>query len=85
MMGLKIVLFIFILYLVTFLFADKIALKKKVISFERGFVNVGKIQVSYSIHFFLIIVIFIIFDLEIVLMLGFIIFTNLNLSIGFLL
>lgn len=35
-------------------------------SFERGFVGVGKIQNAFSIHFFLIIVIFVIFDLEVI-------------------
>lgn len=44
--------------------------KNKVRAFERGFVRVGKIQNSFRIHFFIIILIFVIFDLEIVMFLG---------------
>ena len=44
--------------------------KNKIRAFERGFVRVGKIQNSFSIHFFIIILIFVIFDLEVVIFLG---------------
>ena len=42
----------------------------KVNAFERGFISVGKIQNSFSIHFFIMMLIFVIFDLEIVIFLG---------------
>ena len=45
----------------------------KVSSFESGFKSVGKIQVSFSIHFFVIILIFVVFDLEVVILLGLVI------------
>lgn len=44
--------------------------KNKNSSFECGFVRVGIIQNSFRIHFFIIILIFVIFDLEIVIFLG---------------
>lgn len=44
--------------------------KNKVSAFECGFVRIGKIQNSFSIHFFIIILMFVIFDLEIVMFLG---------------
>lgn len=39
--------------------------KTKVRSFERGFERVGKINVDYSLHFFLLVLIFVLFDLEV--------------------
>ena len=42
----------------------------KINAFESGFISVGKIQNSFSIHFFIIMLIFVIFDLEIVIFLG---------------
>nr|QZH43788.1 NADH dehydrogenase subunit 3 [Cylicostephanus minutus] len=42
----------------------------KVGAFESGFVSVGKIQNSFSIHFFVMMLMFVIFDLEIVMFLG---------------
>jgi NADH:ubiquinone oxidoreductase subunit 3 (subunit A) len=45
----------------------------KIRLFECGFISLYKVQVSFRIHFFVIIVLFIIFDLEIVLILGFLI------------
>lgn len=52
-----------------FLRVKKIELLK-VGAFESGFVSIGKIQNSFSIHFFIIILMFVIFDLEIVMFLG---------------
>lgn len=40
-------------------------------SFERGFESIGKIHNSFRIHFFIIILIFVIFDLEVVILVGF--------------
>lgn len=59
-----------VFYLVNFLLRIKEINKNKVRAFESGFVSIGKIQNSFSIHFFIIILIFVIFDLEIVIFLG---------------
>lgn len=59
-----------VFYLINFLLSIKDFTKNKISSFERGFVSVGKIQNSFSIHFFIMILIFVIFDLEIVIFLG---------------
>ena len=42
----------------------------KVSSFERGFLRLVKVQNSFSIHFFVVMLMFVIFDLEIVMFLG---------------
>jgi len=71
-----------ILYLVNFLLRYKVYKKNKLTAFERGFRAVGNLHSSFSVHFFVILLIFVIFDLEIVLLLGCILATN---SITFLL
>jgi len=62
-----------VFYLINFLIRIKDFNKNKISSFECGFVSVGKIQNSFRIHFFIIILIFVIFDLEIVIFLGIIV------------
>lgn len=57
-------------YLINFLLRIKDLNKNKIRAFERGFMSIGKIQNSFRIHFFIIILIFVIFDLEIVIFLG---------------
>ena len=57
--------------------------KNKISAFESGFVSVGKIQNSFRIHFFIIMLIFVIFDLEIVIFLG-ILVSDINSFIRFL-
>nr|AQX44517.1 NADH dehydrogenase subunit 3 [Gnathostoma sp. MMS-2017] len=42
----------------------------KVSSFECGFVGLGMIQNVFSIHFFIMMLMFVIFDLEVVMFLG---------------
>jgi NADH:ubiquinone oxidoreductase subunit 3 (subunit A) len=64
---------VFLLYFLNFFFSRKISYFSKNTSFESGFLRVGKVQKSFSIHFFIIILIFVIFDVEIVIILGFII------------
>jgi|SRR5690625_4425541 len=59
-----------VFYLVNFLMSVKDFSKNKRGSFESGFVSVGIIQNSFRIHFFIMILIFVIFDLEIVMFLG---------------
>jgi len=38
--------------------------------FDCGFVRIGEIQISYAIHYYILILVFIIFDLEVVFFLG---------------
>jgi NADH:ubiquinone oxidoreductase subunit 3 (subunit A) len=54
---------------------------QKLNSFECGFLSLGKIQNSFSIHFFIIILMFVIFDLEIIMFFGLFI-SNLLLLFG---
>lgn len=61
---------LFAFYLINFLLRIKDIGKNKIRAFECGFVRVGKIQNSFRIHFFIMILIFVIFDLEIVMFLG---------------
>ena len=42
-------------------------------SFESGFESLGGLHNSFSIHFFIIILMFVIFDLEVVILLGFLV------------
>lgn len=53
----------------------------KVSSFESGFKSVGKVQVSFSIHFFVMMLIFVVFDLEVVMLLGLVISDVLSIGI----
>lgn len=46
------------------------------LSFESGFESVGYVHSRFSIHFFIILVIFVIFDLEIILLLGCLVSNN---------
>lgn len=57
-------------YVINFFLSIKNNTKNKINAFESGFIRVGVIQNSFSIHFFVIMVIFVVFDLEIVIFLG---------------
>ena len=59
-----------VFYAGNFLISCKDFYKNKISSFECGFVRIGKIQNSFRIHFFIIILIFVIFDLEVVMFVG---------------
>lgn len=59
-----------VFYLVNFVLRIKDLRNNKIRAFESGFVRVGKIQNSFRIHFFIIMLMFVIFDLEIVMFLG---------------
>nr|YP_009312536.1 NADH dehydrogenase subunit 3 [Pseudoterranova cattani]AOV63287.1 NADH dehydrogenase subunit 3 [Pseudoterranova cattani] len=59
-----------VFYLGNFVLSCKDFYKNKISSFECGFVSVGKIQNSFSIHFFIMMLMFVIFDLEVVMFLG---------------
>lgn len=61
---------VFVLYLSIFFLRVKSGRVFKRFSFERGFMRVGKVQNSFSIHFFVIMLVFVVFDLEVVLLLG---------------
>lgn len=63
-------LLLVIFYLGNFVLRCKDFYKDKISSFECGFVSVGKIQNSFSIHFFIMILMFVIFDLEVVMFVG---------------
>nr|YP_011013872.1 NADH dehydrogenase subunit 3 [Cylicocyclus ultrajectinus]WPY71326.1 NADH dehydrogenase subunit 3 [Cylicocyclus ultrajectinus] len=64
------VLLLLVLYAGNFVMSVKKSDLLKVGAFESGFVSVGKIQNSFSIHFFVMMLMFVIFDLEIVMFLG---------------
>lgn len=71
-----------IFYLVNFFLRLKLDLTEKLISFERGFERIGKIHSSFSIHFFIVMLIFVIFDLEVVMLIGLLI-RNFTFFVGF--
>ena len=73
-----------VLYLLNFFLRIKKNELVKIGAFESGFLSIGKIQNSFRIHFFIIMLIFVIFDLEIVMFLGLMISDNSSL-VGFLL
>jgi NADH:ubiquinone oxidoreductase subunit 3 (subunit A) len=60
----------FILYLLSFFVSFKLKNINKLRPFECGFRTVGFIHTSFSVHFFIILIIFVIFDLEVVLLIG---------------
>lgn len=64
------VLFVFIFYILNFVRSFKNSFFDKVSSFECGFSSIGLIQNSFRIHFFVIMIMFVVFDLEIVIFLG---------------
>lgn len=63
-------LLLLLFYLGNFVLSCKDFYKNKISSFECGFDSVGKIQNSFSIHFFIMMLIFVIFDLEVVMFVG---------------
>lgn len=64
---------VIVLYLVNVFLSLKLFSGCKNSSFESGFERIGKIHNSFSIHFFIIILMFVIFDLEVVILIGFLI------------
>jgi len=59
-----------VLYVGEFFLSIKELKFGKITAFERGFKGFGKIQNSFRIHFFVMMLIFVIFDLEVVMFLG---------------
>nr|YP_004927941.1 NADH dehydrogenase subunit 3 [Wellcomia siamensis]ACV96777.1 NADH dehydrogenase subunit 3 [Wellcomia siamensis] len=74
---------IFLLYFIEFFISVKNFSVFKVFSFESGFKSVSKVQVAFSIHFFVMMLIFVIFDLEIVLLLGLVVSDVISLFLFF--
>nr|ALM87699.1 NADH dehydrogenase subunit 3 [Aspiculuris tetraptera] len=64
------VFLVFFLYLGMFVISVKDGSVFKVFSFESGFMSVGKVRSAFSVHFFLMMLMFVVFDLEIVMLLG---------------
>jgi len=58
-----------ILYCVSVFISSKLNNRNKIEPYERGFRRVGKVQTTFSVHFFVILLIFLIFDLEIIFLL----------------
>ena len=59
------IIFYFISYLISF----KLSNSNKIRRFESGFSSVGSLTRRFSIHFFILVLIFVIFELEVVLLL----------------
>nr|AJI44484.1 NADH dehydrogenase subunit 3 [Acrobeles complexus] len=59
-----------LLYALMMLMSYKVHYKSKASQFESGFVKSGSGQPVVSIHFFMVVLMFVIFDFEIVLFLG---------------
>ena len=78
------VFLLLILYVLNFVVRLKKVELLKVCTFERGFVRLNKVQNSFRIHFFVIMLMFVIFDLEIVIFLG-LMLRDFNSFISFLL
>ena len=77
---LLIIFFLLILFLIIikFRFNNKNLIKEKIISFECGFNSFENPRVSFSIQFFKILLVFLFFDIEIVVVLPLIYFKYLN-------
>nr|YP_009026497.1 NADH dehydrogenase subunit 3 [Rhigonema thysanophora]AGZ90405.1 NADH dehydrogenase subunit 3 [Rhigonema thysanophora] len=62
--------FLCLFYIGNFFLSDKEGSKIKISSFESGFSTLSRVQNSFSVHFFVMMLMFVIFDLEIVMFLG---------------
>nr|NP_851333.1 NADH dehydrogenase subunit 3 [Cooperia oncophora]AAO91762.1 NADH dehydrogenase subunit 3 [Cooperia oncophora] len=71
-----------LLYVLSFVISLKKSELLKVSTFESGFVSLSKVQNSFSIHFFVIMLMFVIFDLEIVMFLG-LVLSDFSAFVGF--
>ena len=77
------VFFVLMFYVLNFFISSGYYYHNKVSSFESGFIRVGLIQNSFRIHFFVIMLMFVIFDLEIVIFIG-VLVSDLNSFYSFL-
>lgn len=78
------IFFILLFYLLNFIISNRINIKSKVSQYECGFSRVGLVQNSFRIHFFVIMLIFIVFDLEVVMFIG-VLVSDINSLFSFLL
>nr|YP_009229278.1 NADH dehydrogenase subunit 3 [Allodiplogaster sudhausi]ALT06539.1 NADH dehydrogenase subunit 3 [Allodiplogaster sudhausi] len=78
------IVFLVLFYLLNFLMSFKEGYMMKMSSFECGFTSLGKVQNSFSVHFFIMMLMFVIFDLEIVMFLG-VLVSDINSFMSFLL
>jgi NADH:ubiquinone oxidoreductase subunit 3 (subunit A) len=69
----------FVLYLLSFFISFKLKNENKLTPFECGFRTIGFIHTSFSVHFFIILIMFVIFDLEVVLLIGCLILSRVGL------
>lgn len=67
--GFLFVIVIFLCFL-RLLISYKFKYKRKVTSFESGFVPKRIVQTSFSVHFFMIVLVFVVFELELIFLLG---------------
>nr|YP_009243340.1 NADH dehydrogenase subunit 3 [Heterakis beramporia]AMR36307.1 NADH dehydrogenase subunit 3 [Heterakis beramporia] len=72
-----------VFYLLNFFLSTKDLSFCKVSTFESGFSSISLIQSSFSIHFFIMMLMFVIFDLEVVMLLG-VVVSDLSSIVGFL-
>ena len=63
-------IFVAMFYAINALISRKSLTANKVSAYECGFATVGKIQSRFRIHFFVIILLFVLFDLEVVMFIG---------------
>lgn len=59
-----------LLYLVRFISSIKIKNQNKISSFECGFIAIGSLTSGFRIHFFIFLLIFVLFELEVILLIG---------------
>jgi len=59
-----------IIYLLCFIASYKVKNSNKMTAFECGFSAIGAMSTSFSVHFFIMLVVFILFEMEIVLLVG---------------
>ena len=69
-----VLILVLLFFLLNFLLSYSLIFNYKLLPFECGFDYIGFNQSSLSIHFVFIILIFVIFDLELILFLGFLLF-----------
>lgn len=56
--------------MVSFIISFKVKNTSKLSAFECGFSSIGSIHTRFSVHFYIVLVVFVLFDLELVLLVG---------------
>jgi len=57
-------------YVLCFISSYKVKRRNKLVAFECGFAGMGAITRRFSVHFFMLVLIFILFEMEILLLVG---------------